>query len=100
MQASSAHSMPHTARRTSSVAGSGPIDVESSFRCTNSARMIYIHTYIHIYTHVGSVAANPDNLESNKEAGGEHKVLRAQAGIVQVERVCPLPPLGGSMRVA
>ena len=23
-------------------------------------------------------AANPDNLESNKEAGGEHKVLRAQ----------------------
>ena len=24
---------------------------------------------------VGSVAANPDNLESNKEAGGEHKVL-------------------------
>ena len=39
---------------------------------------------------VGSVAANPENLESNKEAGGEHKVLRAQVGIVQVERVCPL----------
>ena len=39
---------------------------------------------------VGSVAANPDNLESNKEAGGEHKVLRAQVRIVQVERVCPL----------
>ena len=63
---------------------------------------------------VGSVAANPDNLESNKEAGGEHKVLRAQVRFVQVERVCPLcrvlsevfvtsiidPPLGGSMRVA
>ena len=39
---------------------------------------------------VGSVAANPDNLESNKEAGWEHKVLRAQVRIVQVERVCPL----------
>ena len=39
---------------------------------------------------VGPVAANPDNLESNKEAGGEHKVLRAQAKIVQVERVCLL----------
>ena len=39
---------------------------------------------------VGSAAANPDNLESNKEAGGEHKVLRAQVRFVQVERVCPL----------
>ena len=39
---------------------------------------------------VGSVAANPDNLESNKEAEGEHKVLRAQVRFVQVERVCPL----------
>ena len=40
---------------------------------------------------VGPVAANPDNLESNKEAGGgEHKVLRTQVRIVQVERVCPL----------
>ena len=36
---------------------------------------------------VGSVAANPDNLESNKEAEGGH---RAQEGIEQVERVCPL----------
>ena len=26
---------------------------------------------------VGPVAANPDNLESNKEAGGEHRVPRA-----------------------
>ena len=34
----------------------------------------YIHTYIHTY----------------KEAGGEHKVLRAQVRFVQVERVCPL----------
>ena len=40
---------------------------------------------------VGSVAANSDNLGSNKEAGGgEHKVLRAQVRFVQVERVCPL----------
>ena len=39
---------------------------------------------------VGSVAANPDNVESNKEAGGEHKVLRTQVRFVQVERVCPL----------
>ena len=39
MQASSACSMPQTARRTSSIAGSGPIDVEGSFRCTSSARM-------------------------------------------------------------
>ena len=31
---------------------------------------------------VGPVAATPDNLENNKEAGGEHKV-------VEVERVCP-----------
>ena len=39
----------------------------------------------------GPVAANTDNLENNKEAGGgEHKVLSAQVKIVQVERVCPL----------
>ena len=39
MQASSTSSMPHTARRTKSRVGSGPIDVEGSFRCTSSARM-------------------------------------------------------------
>ena len=39
---------------------------------------------------VDSVATNPDNLENRKEAGGEHKVLRAQVRNVQVERVCPL----------
>ena len=39
---------------------------------------------------VGPVAANPDDLESDKEAGGgELKVFRAQVRIVQVERVCP-----------
>ena len=31
--------MPHTARRTWSIAGSGPTDVEGLFRCTSSARM-------------------------------------------------------------
>ena len=40
---------------------------------------------------VGPVAANPDNLKSDKEAGGrENKLLRAQVRIVQVERVCLL----------
>ena len=39
---------------------------------------------------VGSVAANPNNLGSSKEAGGGHKVLRAQVRFVQVERLCPL----------
>ena len=39
IQASSAYSIPHTARRTYSVAGSGPIDVEGSFRSTSSVRM-------------------------------------------------------------
>ena len=40
MQASSAYSMPHTARRTESIAGSGPIDVGGSFRCTSSVRIV------------------------------------------------------------
>ena len=39
---------------------------------------------------VGSVAANPDNLENSKEVGGKHKVPRAQVRTVQVEKVCPL----------
>ena len=39
---------------------------------------------------VGSIAVNPDNIESNKEAGGEHTIPRAQVRIVQVERVYPL----------
>ena len=41
---------------------------------------------------VGPVAANPDNLESNKEAGGGgYKVLRTHVRIVQqVERECLL----------
>ena len=62
---------------------------------------------------VGSVAADPDNLESNKEAGGGACITQGlKVRTVQVERVCPLflvlldifvisiidPPLGGSMR--
>ena len=39
---------------------------------------------------VGPVDANSDNLESNKEAGGKHKVLRAQVRTVQADKVCPL----------
>ena len=40
MQASSAYSMPRTARRrTYSIAGSGPIDIGDPFRCSSSARM-------------------------------------------------------------
>ena len=57
--------------------------------------LINTHTHTHKRKkcrkeRVGSVAANSDNLGSNKEAGGEHKVLRAQVRFVQVERVCPL----------
>ena len=40
---------------------------------------------------ISPVAANPDNLENRKEAGGgKHRVPRAQVRTVQVERVCPL----------
>ena len=39
---------------------------------------------------VGSVAANPDNLGSNKEAGGGGQGAQGSSKIVQVERVCPL----------
>ena len=40
---------------------------------------------------IGPVAANPDNIESNKEAGGGLRVLRAlQVRVLQVERMCPL----------
>ena len=40
---------------------------------------------------VGSVAANPDNVESNKEAGrGKDEVPMAYVRTIQVERVYPL----------
>ena len=39
---------------------------------------------------VGSAVANPDNLESNKEAGGGAQGTQASSKIVEVERVCPL----------
>ena len=60
---------------------------------------------------VGPVAANPDNLESNKEAGGVAQVTQGSSKIcTSRESVSPLsrrsevfvisiidPPLGGSM---
>ena len=63
--------------------------------CVVMCNLINTHTHTHTKKcrkeRVGPVAANPDNLESNKKAGGGHKVLRAQVRIVQVERrVCPL----------
>ena len=54
-QASSAYSMPHTARRTWSIAGSGPIDVGGSFRCTSSARMA--GSSLNLWTTTASTAA-------------------------------------------
>ena len=42
---------------------------------------------------VDPVAANPDNLDSDIEAGGEYKVLRAQVRIIHVDRVSPLSRL-------
>ena len=64
---------------------------------------------------VGSVAANPGNLESNKEAGGGAQGAQGSSKMcTSRESVSPLsrlirevfvtsiidPPLGGSMRVA
>ena len=39
---------------------------------------------------VGSVAASPDNLEGNKEAGGGAQGAQGLSKILQVEKVCPL----------
>ena len=39
---------------------------------------------------VGSVATNPDNLGSNKEAGGGAQGAQGSSKICKVERVCPL----------
>ena len=50
---------------------------------------------------VGSVAANPDNLESNKEAeGGAQGTQGSSDNCTSVESVSPLSRVGGSMRVA
>ena len=63
---------------------------------------------------VGSVAANPDNLGSNKEAGGgaqgaqgSSKICTSRESVSPLSRLSEVfvtsiidPPLGGSMRVA
>ena len=38
--------------------------------CAVICNLINTRTHTHTQERVGSVAANPDNLESNKEAGG------------------------------
>ena len=38
--------------------------------CAVMCKLIYKHTHKRRQEWVGSVAANPDNLEGNKEAGG------------------------------
>ena len=63
----------------------------------------YIHTYIQIYIHtyikcrkerVGSVAANPDSLGSNKEAGGGAQGAQGSSKIcTSRESVSPLSRL-------
>ena len=72
--------------------------------CVVMCNLINTHTHTH----------KKKKTQTQTEAAREHKVLRAQVRIVQVERVCPLcrvgsevfvisvidPPLGGSMRVA
>ena len=40
IQTSFTYSTPHTKQRTQFIAGSGPIDVGGSFRCTSSAKKI------------------------------------------------------------
>ena len=55
IQASSAYSMSHTARRTQSIAGSGPIDVDGFFRCTNSTKVA--GSYLNLWRTMLSTAA-------------------------------------------
>ena len=48
------------------------------------------HTHTHTHTRVDPVDDNPNDVENSKDAGGEHKIPRAQVRVVQVERVCSL----------
>ena len=86
--------------------------------CVVMCNLINTHTHTHTHTRkkcrkerVGSVAANSDNLGSNKEAGGGAQGAQGSSKIcTNRESVSPLsevfvtsiidPPLGGSMRVA
>ena len=78
--------------------------------CAVMCNLINTHTHTHTHTHT----ANPDNLESNKEAGGGAQGTQGSSkNCTSRESVSPLsrlirgfrrsivdPPLGGSMRVA
>ena len=69
--------------------------------CAVMCNLINIHTYIHKYIHtrVGSVAANPDNLGSNKEAGGGAQGAQGPSKIcTSRESVSPLSRLIRSFR--
>ena len=57
--------------------------------------LINTHTHTHTHTHtVGSVAANPDNLESNKGAGeGAQDTQGSSKSCTSRESVSPLSRL-------
>ena len=65
IQASSAYSMSHTARRTLAIAVSGPDDVCSSFRCIRSARM----TVSSLNLWRKTVSTTAKNILNNSEDG-------------------------------
>ena len=70
--------------------------------CAVMCNLLDIHTHIHTYIHtyicrkerVDSVAANPDNLGSNKEAGGGAQGAQGSSKIcTSRESVSPLSRL-------
>ena len=72
--------------------------------CVVMCNLINTHTHTHTHTHtkrkkcrkerVGSVAANPDNLGSNKEAGGGAQSAQGSSKIcTSRETVSPLSRL-------
>ena len=62
--------------------------------CAVVCNLINTHTHIHRKERFGSVAANPDNLESNKEAGGGAQGAQGSSKIcTSRESVSPLSRL-------
>ena len=63
--------------------------------CVVMCNLINTHTHTHTHTHrVGSVAANSDNLGSNKEAGGGAQGAQGSSKIcTSRESVSPLSRL-------